>query len=83
MSSVLSGAALAAGPSAGTDTRLITAALVGIALIIALITFFKLHPFLSLIIGAILVGAIAGRPLDKTVTSFGTGVGPRRRASAR
>ncbi|MDQ6937003.1 MAG: GntP family permease [Actinomycetota bacterium] len=72
---MLSGAALAAGPSAGTDTRLITAALIGIAVIIALITFFKLHPFLSLIIGAILVGAIAGLPLDKTVASFGTGVG--------
>lgn len=66
---------LAAGDSGAHDSRLILAAVVGIALIIALITFLKLNPFLSLTIGAVLVGAIAGLGLDKTVTSFGTGVG--------
>ena len=66
---------LAAGSSGGHDTRLILAALIGIAVIIALITFVKLNPFLSLTIGALLVGAIAGLGMDKTVTSFGTGVG--------
>ncbi|MDQ2836288.1 MAG: GntP family permease [Actinomycetota bacterium] len=66
---------LAAGTSGSQDTRLITAALVGIAVIIALITFLKLNPFLSLTIGSVLVGAIAGLGLDKTVTSFGNGVG--------
>jgi len=66
---------LAAGSSGGHDTRLILAALIGIALIIALITFAKLNPFLSLTIGALLVGAIAGLGMDKTVASFGTGVG--------
>lgn len=62
---------LAAGNSGAHDSRLIIAALVGIALI----TFLKLNPFLSLTIGAVLVGAIAGPGPDKTVTSFGTGVG--------
>lgn len=62
---------LAAGNSRAHDSRLIIAALVGIALI----TFLKLNPFLSLTIGAVLVGAIAGPGPDKTVTSFGTGVG--------
>jgi GntP family gluconate:H+ symporter len=66
---------LAAGTSGGQDTRLIAAALIGIAVIIALITFLKLNPFLSLTIGSVLVGAIAGLGLDKTVTSFGNGVG--------
>ncbi|HST49031.1 GntP family permease [Jatrophihabitans sp.] len=66
---------IAAGSSGGHDTRLILAALIGIAVIIALITFAKLNPFLSLTIGALLVGAIAGLGMDKTVASFGTGVG--------
>jgi GntP family gluconate:H+ symporter len=66
---------LAAGSSGGHDTRLVLAALIGIAVIIALITLAKLNPFLSLTIGALLVGAIAGLGMDKTVASFGTGVG--------
>jgi GntP family gluconate:H+ symporter len=66
---------IAAGSSGGHDTRLILAALIGIAVIIALITFLKLNPFLSLTVGALLVGAIAGLGMDKTVTSFGVGVG--------
>ncbi|HEV2888254.1 MAG TPA: SLC13 family permease [Jatrophihabitans sp.] len=66
---------IAAGSSGSHDTRLILAALIGIAVIIALITFLKLNPFLSLTIGALLVGAIAGLGMDKTVSSFGTGVG--------
>jgi GntP family gluconate:H+ symporter len=66
---------LAAGSSGSHDTRLIVAALIGIAVIIALITFAKLNPFLSLTVGSILVGALAGLGLDSTVSSFGTGVG--------
>ena len=62
---------LAAGTTSSQDTRLITAALIGIAVIIALITFAKLNPFLSLTIGSLLVGAIAGLGLDKTVASYG------------
>ncbi|HEU5270846.1 MAG TPA: SLC13 family permease [Jatrophihabitans sp.] len=66
---------LAAGSSGSHDTRLIVAALIGIAVIIALITLAKLNPFLSLTVGSILVGGLAGLGLDKTVSSFGTGVG--------
>ena len=65
---------LAAG-SGSHDTRLIVAALIGIAVIIALITFVKLNPFLSLTIGSMLVGGLAGLGLDSTVGSFGDGVG--------
>ena len=73
---------LAAGTSGGHDARLIIAALVGIAVIIALITFAKLNPFLSLTIGSVLVGALAGLGLNQTTTSFGNGVGSTVASSA-
>jgi GntP family gluconate:H+ symporter len=66
--------AAAATPSAG-NTQLIFAALVGIALIVLLITQLKLHPFLSLTIGSIAVGGLAGMQLKDTLVSFGAGVG--------
>ena len=59
---------------AGTG-QLITAALVGIAVLVVLITYFKLHPFLALILGSLTVGAIAGRDMLDVVGSFSTGVG--------
>ncbi|MFL6163624.1 MAG: SLC13 family permease [Jatrophihabitantaceae bacterium] len=66
---------LTAAGSGSHDTRLIVAALVGIAVIIALITVLKLNPFLSLTVGSLLVGGLAGLGLDSTVGSFGDGVG--------
>ncbi|OIK25329.1 gluconate:H+ symporter [Streptomyces malaysiense] len=51
------------------------AALVGIAVIVLLITKFKLHAFLALTIGSLALGAAAGAPLDKVLTSFTTGLG--------
>lgn len=60
--------------SAG-DTRLGIAALVGIAVIIVLITRWKVHAFLALTIGSGVLGAVAGAPLAKTVASFTTGLG--------
>jgi GntP family gluconate:H+ symporter len=54
---------------------LIAAALIGIAVIVLLITRFKVHPFLSLTIGSLVVGAVATMPMADTVTSFSTGVG--------
>ncbi|MGZ4551002.1 MAG: GntP family permease [Blastococcus sp.] len=61
-------------PSAGTG-QLVLAALVGIAVIVVLITRFKVHPFLSLTIGSLVTGAVAGMKMADTVTSFSTGVG--------
>lgn len=55
--------------------RLLPAALIGIALIIILITQFKLHPFLGLTLGSLTVGVIAGLPIADTITSFTTGFG--------
>lgn len=60
--------------TAGTG-QLIAAAIIGFAIIIALITKFKLHPFLSLTIGALAVGAIAQLSLEEILESYSTGVG--------
>ncbi|MBF4613564.1 gluconate transporter [Curtobacterium sp. VKM Ac-1376] len=55
--------------------QLIIAALIGIVVIIALITWLKVHPFIALTIGALGVGIGAGLAPDKAVTSFGDGFG--------
>ncbi|MEZ3179002.1 GntP family permease [Streptomyces pimonensis] len=51
------------------------AVLLGIAVIVLLITKFKLHAFLSLTIGSLALGAFAGAPLDEVITSFSAGLG--------
>ncbi|MFE8992535.1 GntP family permease [Streptomyces collinus] len=51
------------------------AVLAGIAVIVLLITKLKLHAFLSLTIGSLALGAIAGAPLDKVLLSFSAGLG--------
>ncbi|MBT2530107.1 gluconate transporter [Streptomyces sp. ISL-99] len=60
--------------SAGSG-QLGIAVLAGIAVIVLLITKFKLHAFLALTIGSLALGAFAGAPLDKAITSFSTGLG--------
>lgn len=55
--------------------RLIPAALIGIALIVLLITYYRVHPFLSLTLGSLAVGAIAGLSMSDTIASFTTGFG--------
>jgi GntP family gluconate:H+ symporter len=73
------GIVLAAGTPtvdpAGPVPQLIVAALIGIVVIIALITWLKVHPFIALTIGALGVGIGAGLAPEKSVTSFGTGFG--------
>ncbi|MBW3085004.1 Gnt-II system L-idonate transporter [Austwickia sp. TVS 96-490-7B] len=55
--------------------QLVLAALGGIATLVVLITYVKLHPFLSLILGSLVVGLAAGMPLQATTDSFTKGVG--------
>ncbi|AZI59297.1 gluconate transporter [Nakamurella antarctica] len=59
----------------GSDAQLIISALVGFAVIIVLITWLKLNPFLALTIGAIGVGMGASLGAGKSVTSFASGFG--------
>ncbi|MFJ2755963.1 GntP family permease [Nocardioides sp. NPDC087217] len=54
---------------------LLAAALASIALIVVLITYVKLHPFLALLLGGIAVGVLAGRNVMDVITSFGEGFG--------
>ena len=68
-------ALLAAAGESGQDARLITAAIVGVAVIIALITWLKLHPFVSLAIGAVGVGIAAGLGAAESVAAFVEGFG--------
>nr|BFF14512.1 hypothetical protein GCM10025699_58150 [Microbacterium flavescens] len=68
-------AATAAPTPSGSDAQLIIAALVGIAVIVTLITWLKVHPFLALLLGAVGVGIGAGLAPGDAVTSFGTGFG--------
>jgi len=66
---------LLAAAKAGSDFQLILAAVLGIALVVVLITWLKVHPFLALILGSLLLGIVAGLPFTDTITSFQTGVG--------
>ncbi|WP_104163688.1 GntP family permease [Cryobacterium sp. N22] len=60
---------------AGSTLQLILAAIIGVAVIIVLITWLKVHPFLALSIGAVGVGVGAGMAPNDAVTSFGAGFG--------
>lgn len=69
-------AAIAAAPVATTNHTLLTlAALLGIATVVLLITWGKVHPFLALIIGSAVLGSVAGMAPATTVKSFQSGVG--------
>src|SRR5437763_1302802 len=62
-------------PWPGHDTRLISATVVAIAVIVVLITKVKLHPFLSLVLGSLVLGLAAGMPIANLIKSFSGGVG--------
>ena len=57
------------------DTQVLVVAALGIALIVLLIVWLKLHAFLALTIGALFVGVGSGIPLGKVTASFETGAG--------
>ena len=60
---------------ASSEPQLIIAALVGIAVIITLITWLKVHPFFALTLGAVGVGIGAGLAPGLAITSFTVGFG--------
>src|SRR6476469_5009390 len=61
-------------PSSG-NAQLVLAAIGGIAVIVLLITWLKLHAFLALMIGAIGVGIAAGLGAVPSVAAFAKGFG--------
>jgi gluconate:H+ symporter, GntP family len=76
--SALSAELLAVAPppitSAG-NAQLGIAALVGIVVIVSLIMRWKVHAFLALTIGSLVLGAVAGAPLTDVIASYSTGLG--------
>jgi GntP family gluconate:H+ symporter len=66
---------LTAAASTPSNPVLVTAALLGIATVVILITWLKVHPFLALILGSGVLGLVARLGAAKTITSFEAGVG--------
>ena len=66
---------LAQDATTASDGQLVVAALVGIALIVALIVWAKLNPFLALMIGSVVLALVAGIPLVDSFVSFTAGFG--------
>jgi Gnt-I system low-affinity gluconate transporter len=58
-----------------TESQLIGAALGGIALILYLIIRTKLHAFVALLIGSLVIGIAAGMPFEAVLESVSSGVG--------
>src|SRR5262249_35883985 len=57
-----------------SDAQLAAAALTGIAAVVVLIAWLRVHPFLALMLGSAAIGVIAGMPAAKMVDSFTAGV---------
>ena len=57
------------------NAQLVTACILGILAVVVLITWAKVHPFLALMLGSAVLGAVATMPPGDTVTSFVTGFG--------
>ena len=57
------------------DVQVLVVAAAGIAIIVVLIVWLKLHAFLALTVGALLVGVGSGIPLGKVTASYENGVG--------
>ena len=66
---------IAVAAQAVTHSRLVLAALAGIATIILLIVWRKIHPFLALTLGSAVLALAAGIPLADTFTAFTAGLG--------
>src|SRR3954453_13518666 len=66
---------LAAVDHTSSHALLIAAALLGIATVVVLIVWLKVHPFVSLIIGSAVLGVVAGVSALDIITSFTTGLG--------
>jgi GntP family gluconate:H+ symporter len=62
-------------PWSGHDSRVLVVAVIGIALLVVLIVWAKMHAFLALTIGALFVGSFSGISLAKVTASYETGVG--------
>ncbi|MFD0482190.1 gluconate:H+ symporter [Kineococcus sp. GCM10028916] len=67
--------AAAAAAWTGHDTRLVVAALLGIAVVVLSVSWAKLNPFIGLLLGSAALGLVAGLSVQDIVTSFSIGLG--------
>jgi gluconate:H+ symporter, GntP family len=65
----------AAAAHSDNNSVLLLAALLGIATVVVLITWAKVHPFLALILGSGVLGLVAGLGPTPTINSFVAGLG--------
>lgn len=65
----------AAAPVYAGNAQLVAACVLGILAVVVLITWAKVHPFLSLMLGSAVLGAVATMPAGDTVKSFVAGFG--------
>ena len=54
--------------------RLVTAAVVGLVLLLVLIIKCKIHAMLSILLGAITIGMVAGMPFSEIVSAVNDGI---------
>lgn len=66
---------MAAEAAALNPTRLIVAALIGLVLLLVLIIKFKIHAIISILIGALVIGLVAGMPFEEIITAVNDGIG--------
>lgn len=66
----MAGEAIALNP-----TRLVIAAIVGLAVLLLLIIKFKVQAMVSILVGAIVIGLGAGMPFEDIVTAVNDGIG--------
>ena len=63
------------GEVALNPTRLVIAALIGLALLLVLIIKFKVQAMVAILVGAIVIGLAAGMPFEDIVTAVNDGIG--------
>lgn len=68
-------AAVQAAAWTGHDTRLVVAAVLGIAVVVFTVSWGKLNPFIALLLGSAALGLIAGLSVQDIVASFSIGLG--------
>lgn len=56
-------------------TRLVLAAVIGLAILLVMIIKFKIQAMVSILVGAIAIGLIAGMPFENIVTAVNDGIG--------
>jgi GntP family gluconate:H+ symporter len=75
MAAIASSTQAADQPWNAHDSRVLVVAGIGIAVVVLLIVLVKMHAFIALTIGSLLVGVASGVPLEKVTGSYETGVG--------